>query len=924
KHLYLVDGSAYIFRAYHKLPPLTRKDGTPVNAVFGFTTMLFKLLQDVGEGDKPSHFAVILDAAKESFRNDIYADYKANRPPPPDDLVPQFPLIREAVKGFSVPCIEMLGFEADDIIATYARRAAADGFKVTIVSSDKDLMQLIDDQVSMFDTMKNVRLGHDAVLEKFGVEPERVVDVQALAGDSVDNVPGVPGIGIKTAAQLINEYGDLDTLLDRAGEIKKNKRRENLIEFADQARLSRDLVRLKQDVDLELGLDDLTVRPQEPAPLLAFLDDQGFHSLKAKMLADQPEARAHEAGSPESNGDNAPIDRSAYECVTTWEAFDDWIARARDRFELTIDTETTSLDPMEAELVGIALALGPGEACYIPLAHTGSDGDGLALDGAAPEQLPRDEVLDRLKPLLNDPAVLKIGQNLKYDMAVLANYDVKLTPIADTMLISYALDAGRGGHGMDDLAERHLAHKTIAFKDIAGTGKKQLTFDKIPLEDAVPYAAEDADVTARLYRLLKPRLAQEHVTRVYERLERPLAPVLVDMERAGIKVDRQVLSRLSGEFAQRMGALEADIHELAGEPFNIGSPKQMSEILFEKLDLEPKPKKTKTGAYATGAEILEKLAETGHELPRRILEWRQLAKLKSTYADALQNQINPQTGRVHTSYHMASTSTGRLSSNDPNLQNIPIRTEEGRRIRQAFVPEPGHVLIAADYSQIELRLLAHIADMESLKTAFAEGQDIHAMTASEVFDVPIEGMDPIVRRRAKAINFGIIYGISAFGLARQLDISRGDAKRYIDTYFERFPGIRTYMDEQIALCRKQGYVETLFGRRAHFQNINSKDQARRGFSERAAINAPIQGSAADIIRRAMIRMPGALAEAGLSDVKMLLQVHDELVFEAPEDRVDAAIPIIRDVMADAAAPAVTIDVPLVIDCGTGQHWDEAH
>ncbi|MEO0411572.1 MAG: DNA polymerase I [Pseudomonadota bacterium] len=925
KHLYLVDGSGYIFRAYYapNLNKLTNPKGLSIGAVYGLTAMLLKLRQDVTDAEEPTHIAVIFDAARATFRNDIYADYKANRDEPPEDLIPQFPIVREAVKALSLPSIEMEGFEADDIIATYARQARENDWDVTIVSSDKDLMQLLGGGVEMLDPMKNVRLGVDAVAEKFGVGPEKMIEVQSLMGDSVDNVPGVPGIGPKIAAELIQQYGDLETLLSRATEIKQKKRRENLIEFADQARISKQLVTLKHDVPVSEGLDDFELTPLAPTPLLDFLEEHGFRTLKArwgKALGVEEDGALREPGGTQS----APSETS-YTCVTTMEALDRWIEQINDVGAVCVDTETTGLDAMAVDLVGISLSVEPGKACYIPLAHRGKDGEGLALDGDAPDQLPLKDVLAKLKPALEDPAVLKIGQNLKFDMLILARYGIDVGPIDDTMLISYALDSGKGGHGMDELAQRHLGLQTTPFSEVAGKGKSQITFDLVPLDKATHYAAEDADITLRLHKALKPRLPLEGLASVYEVLERPLVPVITAMEKAGIKVDRQMLSRLSGEFAQRLGGLEAEITALAGETFNIGSPKQLGDILFGKLDLEPKPKKTKTGAYSTGAEVLETLAaESGHPLPPKVLEWRQLSKLKSTYTDALQNQINAETGRVHTSFSLAATTTGRLSSNEPNLQNIPIRTEEGRRIREAFVAEEGHVLIAADYSQIELRLLAHIADIPALKDAFAQGQDIHAMTASQVFDVPMEDMTSEIRRQAKAINFGIIYGISAFGLARQLGIARGEAKDFIDRYFERFPGIRRYMDDTIAFCKDTGYVETLFGRRAHIRGINDKNPNMRGFSERAAINAPIQGSAADIIRRAMIRMPGALQEAGLGNVDMLLQVHDELIFEVARADADKAAKVIADVMEAAPAPRLELSVPLTVEAGIGDTWGQAH
>ncbi len=949
-HLYLVDGSAFIFRAFHALPPLTRKsDGLPVGAVSGFCNMLFKLLEDTKGDDAPSHFAVIFDHSSYSFRNDIYADYKANRDEPPEDLRPQFALVRDATRAFNVACVEQEGYEADDIIATYAEQAAEAGARVTVVSSDKDLMQLVTDHVVMFDPMKSKVLGREAVEEKFGVGPDKVVEVQALAGDSVDNIPGVPGIGPKTAAELIQTYGDVETLLAKAEEIKQPKRRQNLIEFAEQARISRRLVELDRAVPVKIPLGALAVEDPKPADLIGFLKAMEFTTLTRRIASalDVEDTNAIEAKGPISAGPSgaarsapamakggeeaapgavmhrealeAAIDPSAYTIVTDKDELEAWIARAFDAGEVTVDTETTSLDAMRARLVGVALALGPGEACYVPLTH--GMGEELALE-AVPDQIALEDALALLKPLLEAPEVLKIGQNLKYDMLVLKNHDIALAPFDDTMLMSYALDAGNHGHGMDELSEHYLGHKPIAFKDIAGSGKSMKTFDQIPIDQAAPYAAEDADVTGRLHRLIKPRLAKGRVTTVYETLERPLVPVLVDMEHAGIKVDRSILSRMSGTFAERMADLEAKAHEQAGESFNLGSPKQLGEILFDKMGISG-GKKTKTGAHATGADILEQLAAEGHDLPATVLDWRQMSKLKSTYTDALPDFINPDTGRIHTSYSMAATTTGRLSSSDPNLQNIPIRTKEGREIRTAFIAEEGHVLISADYSQIELRVLAHIADIAALKQAFADGLDIHAMTASEMFDTPIKDMDPMIRRRAKAINFGIIYGISAFGLSNQLRIPRGEAQSYIDAYFERFPGIKDYMDSTKKFCRETGYVKTLFGRRAHMPDIKSKQPARRSFIERAAINAPIQGTAADIIRRAMVRIPPALAEAKLK-ARMLLQVHDELIFEVPQAEAEETCALVQEVMEGAALPAVDFAVPLKVDAQTGASWEEAH
>ena len=927
EHLFIVDGSGFIFRAYfagmaQRRSQMTRSDGTPTNATYIYTRMMLKLIEDT-EAD---YVAVIFDKARKTFRNDIYPEYKAHRPPPPEDLIPQFQMVRDATEAMNVPAIQMENYEADDLIATYATHAAARDMDVTIVSSDKDLMQLVNDRVSLWDGMKDKTIGEAEVIEKFGVGPDRVIDVQSLAGDSTDNVPGVQGIGIKTAAELINTYGDLDTLLERAEEIKQPKRRERLIEQADMARISRQLVTLKTDLDLEFPLDDFKTRKPDPDKLLTFLHEQEFKSLVQQIAAKHdvdPSAYADE-DAVAADAD-APIEAQ----YTTIQKIDDltpWIEAASRAPVIAVDTETDDLNSMRAGLVGISLSIEPGKACYIPVAHVGSGsqgsfdlGDGGS-DAAsdAPEQIPLDDVLAAFKPILENPGILKVGQNIKYDLQVLARYGINVAPIDDTMLLSYVLEGGLHRHGMDELANIHLDHQTIKFKDVAGSGKNALTFDQVPLETAGPYASEDADITLRLHRLLKPRLVKEHMATIYERYERPLVGVLERMERHGIKVDAKKLREFSDDFEKRMAEMEIEAHKMAGREFNIGSPKQLGEILFDEMSL-PGGKKGKTGAYSTSADVLEDLAAQGHDLPTTVLSWRQLQKLKSTYTDALIEVINPDTGRVHTSYSQAVTSTGRLSSNDPNLQNIPIRSEEGRKIRQAFIPEPGHVLVSADYSQIELRLLAHVAGIDVLKQAFADGQDIHAITAAQVFEVPIEDMDPMVRRQAKAINFGIIYGISGFGLARQLGISRGDAQRYIDAYFERYPGIKAYMDDTKKQAHDQGYVETPFGRKCHVRGINEKNQALRGNAERAAINAPIQGGAADIIKRAMTRLERALTDANL-DAKMLLQVHDELIFEVPEGQIDQTKDVIRDVMEGAA----TLDVPLVVDIGQGMNWDEAH
>ncbi|WP_170329732.1 DNA polymerase I [Ruegeria arenilitoris] len=924
-HLHLIDGSAFIFRAYHALPPLTRKsDGLPIGAVSGFCNMLQKYVEGNAGPDAPTHVAVIFDKGSHTFRNDLYDLYKANREAMPEDLRPQMPLTREATKAFNIACKELEGYEADDIIATLAVQAREAGGRVTIVSSDKDLMQLVGGGVEMLDAMKNKRIDTDGVFEKFGVGPDRVVDVQALAGDSVDNVPGAPGIGIKTAALLINEYGDLETLLDRAEEIKQPKRRQTLIEKRNQIELSKKLVQLDEQTPLDFTLDDLEVKDPDAEILLGFLAEMEFRTL-TKRIADKLGAEAPviaDAPAPVAEVEEAealPFDATKYECVRDAGALRKWIDQTYERGWVAVDTETTGLNEMIADLVGISLCVEASEACYIPLTHRDGAADDLfGSDALAEGQMPLDEALTLLKPMLEDPSILKIGQNMKYDAKIFKRYGVVVAPIDDTMLMSYAMHGGEHGHGMDTLSERYLSHTPIPIKPLLGSGKSAITFDKVPIDEATAYAAEDADITLRLWKLFKPQLHQVQVTTVYETLERPLVPVLAEMEMHGIKVDRDVLSRMSNAFAQKMAGLEAEIHELAGENFNVGSPAQLGEILFDKMGLEG-GKKGKTGKYSTGADILEDLA-TEHELPRRVLDWRQLSKLKSTYTDALQTHINPDTGRVHTSYSITGANTGRLASTDPNLQNIPVRTEEGRRIREAFIAEPGNVMVSLDYSQIELRILAHIADIPALKQAFADGLDIHAMTASEMFDVPLDEMTPDIRRQAKAINFGVIYGISGFGLARNLRIPRAEAQGFIDRYFERFPGIRKYMDDTVAFAKEHGYVQTLFGRKIHTPEINAKGP-HAGFSRRAAINAPIQGTAADVIRRAMVRMPDAIN--GLP-AKMLLQVHDELLFEVAEDAVDQVIDVARDVMEGASDPAVKLDVKLSVDAGQGANWAEAH
>jgi DNA polymerase-1 len=1001
-HVYLVDGSAYIFRAFHALPPMTRADGTPVNAVYGFANMLTKLVED-SEAD---FLAVVFDTARKTFRSDIYPEYKAHRPPAPEELIPQFDLIREATRAYSLPCLELEGFEADDLIATYARHAVEQGFDVTIVSSDKDLMQLVGPGVRMMDPMKNKFIGPDEVVDKFGVAPNRVVDVQALLGDSTDNVPGIKGIGEAPAAQLINEFGSLDELFEatkdpeavktmaigkadackarifelagREFSIGSTKQlKEVLIDelklpvpndkktgkpttnaaamndlaakgheiaqkiidyrfyskvntsFADLvhneqeiADISRQLVTLRADVPVDHKIAEFQKKRPDPEVLIPFLEEQGFKTILSKVRAEFGVEEVHVTADMET----APGDAD-YELVQDEDALKAWVAAAEKEGVVAFDTETSSLDSMQADLVGLSLSIKGGSACYVPLAHVapGGEADGeLDLGGdaapqaVAPKQIDFETAIGLLKPMLEDPGVLKVGQNIKYDMQVMARYGVEVSPVDDTMVLSYVLEAGLHGHGLDELAVLHLGHTNIKYSEVAGTGKKQIGFAEVPLEAALDYAAEDAEVTGRLYRQLKPRIATEHMATVYETLERALVPVLSNMERRGISIDATFLKDLSGDLEKRAADIAAEIHKLAGREFNIGSTKQLGEILFDEMGIQG-GKKTKTGAYGTGADVLEALAVQGHDLPRRVLDWRQLTKLRSTYTDALVAQINPDTKRVHTSYAQAIASTGRLSSTDPNLQNIPIRTEEGRKIRQAFIADKGNVLLSADYSQIELRLLAHVAGIETLVQAFRDGQDIHAMTASEVFGIPVEGMESSVRSRAKAINFGIIYGISPFGLARQLSIPQGEAKAYIESYFEKFPGIKDYMETTKTFAREHGYVQTIFGRKCHTPGIADKNPARRNFSERAAINAPLQGAAADIIKRAMTRIDPALEKAGLG-AKMLLQVHDELIFEVPEAELDDTAALVKKVMEGAAH----LDVPLVVETGSGANWDQAH
>lgn len=935
KHLVLIDGSGFIFRAYHALPPLSNPQGVPVGAVYGYVTMLLKLLdriRDQASQENHQHavVAVVFDAARQTFRNRIYQEYKAHRPPAPEDLVPQFALIREATDAMRIPRIEREDVEADDIIATYALQAQREGWEVMIVSSDKDLMQLISPGIQLWDPMKQKNIGEAEVREKFGVAPPQVLDVLSLIGDSSDNVPGVPGIGPKTAAELIGQFGTLEALLENARSIKQPKRRESLEQHADKARLSKALIRLKSDVELP-DFKSMPLPVPDRASLLDFLSAQGFKSLLVKLggtpaAAPPPSTSAPviSASSPETVTLPASVERHT---VRTAKELAQWITKAHRAGRVAFDTETTGLNALQAELVGFSLCIDAGNACYVPLTHTTRSAvqtglfDESTADSAAlaPGQIPLAEALQLLKPLLEDPYTLKIGHNIKYDMLIMKQHGIAIAPYEDTMLISYVLGAGLHGHGLDELAERHLHHQTIRYDSVTGTGKSRISFREVEIEKACAYAAEDADITLRLHQHLKPQLHRSAQTALYETIERPLVKTLLDMEIRGIKVDVSQLSALSDTFLTRMQSLEYEIHQLAGTPFNIASPKQLGEILFERMGLPGGKKSAKTGAYTTDNEVLEQLASAGHALPARAIEWRQLAKLKSTYSDALAHQINPRTRRVHTSYAMAITSTGRLSSSDPNLQNIPIRTPEGKRIRQTFVAEAGYVLLSADYSQIELRLLAHMADIPTLKQAFSEGKDIHAITASQMFGLPVEQVDSELRRRAKTINFGIIYGISAHGLAARLGIGRSEAAAYIERYFSQYPGIQTYMERCKQQARANGFVTTLYGRRCHLPGIHDKNAAVRQFSERAAINAPLQGTAADIIKRAMLSMPRALSPLG-NRVHLLLQVHDELVFEVPEDLKEAAAHTIRAAMENAAE----LSVPLTVETGYGQHWGEAH
>jgi len=915
-HLYLVDGSSYIFRAFHRLPPLTNKFGLNVGAVYGYTTMLWKLADSLNKEEGPTHLAVILDASESTFRNQLYDQYKANRPPAPPELVPQFPLIRDATRAFSIPCLEEEGLEADDIIACYSKAALAEGWQVTIVSSDKDLMQLIEPGLDMLDTMNDRRIGREEVIEKFGVPPEKVGEMLALMGDSVDNIPGVPGIGPKTASKLIQEFGDVEAVIAAAPGMKPSKMRDNLIEHAEKARLSRRLVELVCDSPLPEPLDALAIKGIPEEPLREFLEHHGFKSLLARLGVQSHSAPAATSATTQAEVRPEPrIDRSLYETVADEAALDRWIADIEAKGRVAIDTETDGRDCVTARLVGISLATECNKACYIPLEHGGDD-----MFAERPDQLDSALVLARLKPLLESPAILKIGHNLKFDWVVFNRRGISIAPYDDTLVMSFNLDAGGlNSHSLDDLAKKHLDHDCIAFKDLCGTGQKQISFDKVQVDKATEYAAEDADVAFRLWMRFRARLPFEKATRVYEMVDRPMVAVVGRMERDGVKVDRGVLKALSAEFNVQIAELEEKVCGEAGCKFTIGSPQQLGDILFNQMGLAG-GRKGKSGTWSTDVTELERLAREGVPIAQLVLDWRQLTKLKNTYTDALQEQINKDTGRVHTSYSLSGAQTGRLASTDPNLMNIPIRTEIGRRIRDAFIAEPGFVVLSADYSQIELRLAAHICEVPQLRAAFERGEDIHNMTAAELFGAANRD----TRASAKTINFAILYGISRWGLAGRLGVTADEAQAIIDRYFERFPGIRAYIGETLTRARETGFTATLFGRKTHFPRLHSKIQHERQGAERAAINAPIQGTAADIIKRAMARMGPALEGAGLGRTRMLMQVHDELVFEVPEEDVEAATAIVRIVMEQAAEPAIRLSVPLGVEIGTGHNWGAAH
>ena len=916
-HFYLIDGSGYIFRAYYALPPLTRKsDGLPTGAVSGFCSMLFKLLEDSKSNEnlqKPTHFAVIFDSARKTFRNEIYSDYKANRSEAPDDLAPQFEYIRKSVLAFNLPSVELVNYEADDLIATYVDQILKKGAKVTIVSSDKDLMQLYRKDVRIFDPMKNKFISNEDVKNKFGVDPDKVIDVQALAGDSSDNVPGVPGIGVKTAAELINKYGDLETLLKSADEIKQNKRRETLLNNKDKALISKKLVTLKHDAPIEMKLNDFELKRIDKDKLYKFLREMEFNRLLSSAISAY--------GEPDFSGEKkdiqlkekkVEIDKKNYFLITEHSKIDEWIKEAEEIGEVAVDTETNSLDPHQADLVGVSLSSKIGKACYIPIGHNSN------------KCIDKDIVLKKLKPLLEDPSIKKIGQNIKFDFIVFFNHGIPLSAMEDTMLMSYVLDAGKNRHNMDTLSEIHLNHKTIKFKELVGSGKKQINFSEVDLEKAKDYAAEDADITYRLYKKFYKSLKEEKMINIYEIFEKPLLRILADMEIHGIKVDKKFLKTLSTKFEKKIEKIQKEVFKLSKKEFNIASPKQLGEILYNDLKIADL-KKTKKGSFATSASVLEDLAFKGHKFPQLVLDWRQVSKLKNTYSDSLPEHINPDTKKVHTSFLLAATTTGRLASSDPNLQNIPIKSEDGRDIRKAFVADKDNILISADYNQIEMRILADLADVKELKKAFQNNEDIHSLTASQIFNIDINKVNQDQRRKAKAINFGIIYGISQYGLAKQINVSNFEAEEFLNSYFSKFPEIKVYMDRTIKFCRKSGYVSNIFGRRSHFININDKNYNVRNFQERAAINAPIQGSAAEIMRLAMIRIDKKLKEQKLNKTKMLLQIHDELIFESPKNEVKKISKVIIEEMSSVAeSDQHSFSIPLTVDLNTGENWGTLH
>ena len=915
-HIYLIDGSGYIFRAYYALPPLSRKsDGLPTGAVSGFCSMLFKLLEDSRADDsthKPTHFAVIFDSARKNFRNDIYSEYKANRADAPDDLAPQFAYIRKSVEAFNLPSIELLNYEADDLIATYAKQITDAGAKVTVISSDKDLMQLVSDKIRLYDPMKSKVIGEKEVLEKFGVKPSQVIDVQSLAGDSSDNIPGVPGIGVKTAAELINKYKNLDTLLKKALEITQNKRRETLLENKDKALLSKQLVTLKIDVPVKDDPSSFILKDVNKENLFKFLREMEFNRLLSQAISFYGEENVDLSNKENNKTKISKIDTKLYKSILNEKDLEKLIKTLNEKSIIAVDTETSSLNPLEADLVGVSFCHAPNEAFYIPVAHKNIKG------------LKKEIVIEKIKPILEDPSIKKIGQNMKYDYIIFKNNGIEVEPLEDTMLLSYTLDAGNNRHNMDTLSELHLGHKTISYKDLVGTGKKQLNFSDINLEDATKYAAEDADVTLRLYNLLLDRVNNEKLNKIYDIFEKPMIRLLSKLEMNGIKVDNIYLKKLSKKFEERLKKIEKDIYKISGKKFNIGSPKQLGEIIYNDLKIA-KLKKTKKGSLATNAKILEDLALTGHKFPNLILEWRQVSKLKSTYTDALQEHINKKTKRVHTSFLLAATNTGRLASSNPNLQNIPIKTIDGKEIRKAFIAEKNNILISADYNQIEMRILADMADVKELKKAFKENQDIHTLTASQVFGVPINKVNDDYRRKAKAINFGIIYGITQYGLAKQIAVSNQEALDFINAYFIKFPEIKEYMSSTISTCRKQGYVSNIFGRRIHLRGINDKNFSVRSFQERAAINAPIQGSAADIIRLAMIKIDKILEEDKGYKAKMLLQIHDELIFECPKKDENKVKKIIKETMVSVStSDHHMFSIPLEVSINSGNNWGEAH